>query len=84
MDDAAAPLMQVANEAEADAVCEELRAAGIKCNYARVADPNAPLAFLHAYGQPDTVLAVFVLESELDRARATVSEHEAESRAPID
>jgi hypothetical protein len=72
------PLIQVANEVEGDEVCSELRAAGIKCNYARVPDPNAPLSFLHVYGEPDTALVVFVDEAELEQARAVVASRLAE------
>jgi hypothetical protein len=69
------PLMQVRDEAEGNAICERLRAAGIRCAVAPLPDANSFVSIWA--GQAPTVLKVLVNESEMDDARAVVAEYES-------
>jgi hypothetical protein len=72
------PLMEVRDEDEGEEVCEWLRAVGIKCNYETVPDPNTVLGF---GGAPYVdCIQVFIRESDMDRARAVVAEHQSNQR----
>src|SRR2546430_2669230 len=59
--------MEVRDEAEGDDVCEQLRAAGIKCAVEPLPDANS-FASIWAFQAP-TVLMVLVNDSDLDKAR---------------
>jgi len=67
-------LMQVRDEIEGDDVCEQLRAAGIKCAVEPLTDANS-FASIWALQAP-TVLMVLVNESDLDKARGVLREHQ--------
>ena len=66
--------MQVRSDQEGEDVCEQLRAAGIKCAVEPLPDPNSLRAIWG--GQAPTVLTVLVNESDMDKARAVVTEYE--------
>jgi cell division septation protein DedD len=65
--------MQVRNEADGNDICDQLRAAGIKCAVEPLPDANS-FASIWAIPAP-TVLMVLVNASDLDNARAVIREH---------
>jgi hypothetical protein len=66
--------MQVRDPGEGDAVCERLRAAGIKCAVEPLPDANS---FSSIWGgMAATVLTVLVDESDLDNARAVIRDYQ--------
>jgi hypothetical protein len=66
--------MEVRDDAEGNDVCEQLRAAGIKCAAEPFPDANS-LASIWG-GQAPTVLTVLVHESDLDKAREVIKAHQ--------
>src|SRR5262249_33912104 len=70
-------LMEVRNEDEGAEVCARLRAAGIRCAVEPLPDSESCAAI---WGQrAGTVLMVLVEESDIDRAREVVREHQREA-----
>jgi hypothetical protein len=68
------PVVEVLTEEDGDAVCDELRAAGIKCNWASVPEPGSETEWLESLGNPRMILQVFVAESDLERAQAVLAD----------
>lgn len=66
MDDEPCRLLQVQDEAEGDAVCERLRAAGIRCAVEPLPDPNSLAPIMGGTTAP----ALFVLVNESDASKA--------------
>jgi len=64
------PVMQPRNEAEAEEVCAELRAAGIRCGWMWMPDPLDALAY---YRRAPDVLRVFVDNRDLETARRVLA-----------
>jgi hypothetical protein len=67
------PVTEVRTEEEGEAVCDELRAAGIKCNWASVPERGPETGWLESLGNPRMVLQVFVDEDDLGRAREVLA-----------
>ncbi len=72
------PLMQVRDEDEGDAICERLRAAGIKCAVEPLPDVNSLRPIMG--GRAGDVLTVLVHDSDLDKARTVIAEYQASLR----
>jgi hypothetical protein len=70
--------MTVRDESEGDAVCDRLRAAGIKCAVEPLPDVNSLRPLMG--GSAGDVLTVLVNESELDKARAVIAEYQESLR----
>jgi hypothetical protein len=70
--------MQVGSDREGEDVCEQLRAAGIKCAVEPMPDPDSFRAIWG--GQARTVLTVLVNESDMDNARAVVKAYESKPK----
>ena len=66
--------MEVRDEAEGNAICDRLRAAGIKCAVEPLPDANSFVSIWA--GQAPTVLKVLVNETDMSDARAVVAEYE--------
>jgi hypothetical protein len=67
--------MQVRSPGEGDEVCEQLRAAGIKCAVEPLPDVNSISSIWG--GQAGTVLTVLVEESDMEKARTVIRQHQA-------
>ncbi len=70
----ALPIIEARHQEEADEVCEELRAAGIKCGAALMPDRTSATSWLRALGPGADKLYVFVHESDVERARVVLAE----------
>ena len=70
----AVPIIEARHQEEADAICEELRAAGIKCGSALMPDRTSATAWLRSLGSGSDRLYVFVHESDVERARVVLAE----------
>jgi hypothetical protein len=61
------------NSAEAEIVCEQLRAEGIKCGAAEVSIADDPQSWMTlGSGKGGTAWSVFVDESDVEHARAVL------------
>lgn len=65
----ALPIIEARHQEEADEICEELRAAGIKCGAALAPDRHSATAWLRSMGPANDRLYVFVHEDDVERAR---------------
>jgi hypothetical protein len=74
MDDEPTPVLEVHTEEEGEAVCGELRAAGIKCNWASVPAETSETGWLESLGNPAMSLQVFVAESDVERAHEVLAD----------
>ena len=72
MEDEPLRLLQVQDESEGDAVCERLRAAGIKCAVEPLPDPNSLGPIMGGMGT--TALFVLVNESDASKARSVLAD----------
>ena len=70
----ALPIIEARHQEEADEICEQLRAAGIKCGAALMPDRNSTTAWLGSLGPGADKLYVFVHESDVERARVVLAE----------
>jgi hypothetical protein len=59
---------------EANDVCEELRAAGIKCGALEVPNTNSATAWATSWLRPSLELKVFVDAPDIDRAREVLAD----------
>jgi hypothetical protein len=78
MDEEPQALMNVEDEIEGNDICDRLRAAGIKCAVEPLPDTNSLVPILG--GQAPLVLKVLVNASQMDEARAVVSEYQEDLR----
>jgi hypothetical protein len=67
-------VIEVRTEEEGEAVCEELRAAGIKCNWASVPGRGSETSWLESLGNPAMSLQVFVAGSDVGRAEEVLAD----------
>jgi hypothetical protein len=74
MGDEPTPVLEVRTEEEGEAVCEQLRAAGIKCNWASVPAETSETGWLESLGNPTMSLQVFVAESDVERAHEVLAD----------
>lgn len=74
------PVLNARDWEEADEVCEQLRAAGIKCGAADVPNVNSATAWLTSWARPSTELKVFVDAADLERAREVLADRLRPSR----
>jgi hypothetical protein len=71
--------MYVRSDQEGHAICEQLRAAGVKCAVESLPDANS---FRNIWGLPiPNVLTVLVNESDMDKARRVMTEYEKRQRS---
>ena len=70
----ALPIIEARHQEEADEVCAELRAAGIKCGSALMPDRTSATAWLRSLGPGNDRLWVFVHEDDVERAREVLAE----------
>ena len=68
--------MEVRDDAEGDAICGRLRAAGVRCAVEPLPDDNDGAVVAALTGtRTNDALYVLVNESDLPRARAALAEH---------
>lgn len=70
----ALPIIEARHQEEADEICEQLRAAGIKCGAALMPDRTSATAWLRSLGPGVDKLYVFVHEDDVERARVVLAE----------